>query len=113
MASSVATRAPEIEILVKFIRPEGNKSGSLGILPEAEGPAREFRSEHRIRTKWLSVTDPATGEKLLAHRPIENKQLRYIEDEIGLSDGQVGIATFAAVPSGGRTFWRFLSIRLV
>lgn len=113
MASSVATRAPEIEILVKFIRPEGNKSGSLGILREAEGPARLFRSKHDIKTVWSSVTDPATGEKLLAHRPIEAKQLRYIEDEVGLSDGQVGIATFSAVPSGGRMFWRFRSIRPV
>jgi hypothetical protein len=113
MAVRFATMAPEIEIRVKFIRPEGNKSGSLGILRESEGPARLFRSRHGITTKWLSVTDPATGERLEAFRPIELDQLRYIEEGVGMQDGQIGIATFSAVPFGSRTVWKFHSIRPV
>jgi hypothetical protein len=111
MTTNVATKAPEIEIRVKYIHPETNQSGSLGVLRESGEPVEAYRSQYGIKTRFLDVTDPATGTKLKAFRPIEHEQLRYIRDEVGIRDGQVCVATFRAIPMGGRMVWKFLSIR--
>ena len=110
MTISVASSAPAIRIKVKYIRPAGNKTGSLGVLPESENLVETYRSTHGIHTRWEYVRDPGTGIRLKAFRPIENDQLYHVEKERGVCDGDVCYLTEVAMPKGGRMTWTFVTV---
>ena len=86
---TTATLAPEIRIKVKYVRPSENKTGSFGVLPESEEAVERFRSKHGIRTLWDYVRDPGTGMRLKAFRPIELDELKYVEEEQRVQDGDI------------------------
>ena len=112
MPATTAISETTVSLRSKFIQPTGNKTGSFGVLPDSEAALETFRSLHGIGTELLNVRDSATGRNLKAFRPIEKDQLAYVRSR-RISDGQVCIVTWEAVPRSGRMTWKFRDVRPV
>jgi hypothetical protein len=107
---TVANSAPQILIRVKYLRPAENKTGSFGVLPESEAAVETYRSRYGIRTRWEYVRDPESGKRLKAFRPIEGDQLKYVEEEKGIEDGDECTLTEKGEPKGGKMTWKFVTV---